>query len=788
MNFIINTIEGAIHQLRVQVTNEVSLSEFTVYGSAACGCSTYPFEIVEKNDKDCIIHIPALNSGIYKYQLFVKQIVSNKEFLVLEGKIIVEDRVGNSSTCALGNTTIADIAIDGDTVEVSVSIEKGAKGDKGDKGDAGVVDYSVLEPYATRDYVDAQMATVENTVQQVIENTKSDGYLTREDKMKMVQEYYGIDLSRYDNWVIYNDEGGIEVIEGEDIYMTNGANSTVEKWDAKGREIYIDGFYGKEITNFTLQSSGYSGYFEQSDATGSSGKGYYLIQFSMNNCPNLVKFRENGTESDNVIDCRYDLENETTYKDGVMGNFQGNDKLENIKIISNGDELVWCDFSGCKNLKTIDCNCSLKIGTSSYNGSPFRDCESLIEVPNFNFDNLTKGDYWFENCKSLQSFDKPLPNLVRGYAMFRDCKSLKTFTVEMPKLINMEEMFRNSGLTSWSSKIPEKVNSLWGTFCESDLESFTADLNNVTSLYTTFKDCKNLKTFDCDLSKVTKAVYAFSNTNLTSFNCELPELTSADSMFLGSKIENFDKELPKVTSLNGMFNGCKSLKNVTLKLPAFTTSLQQYVFSDAVVENCIIEIPNATNAVQYFFGNNCMIENCNYTYGGTSNHDKKLASNYSKITNMVANYPNVTGKLDNLLSDFMITNLEFNAPLVTSCRYLCHNNKTLTTFNGNLSSLRDGYYAFNNTNLTSFNCELPELTEGSMLFCKCKLDADSVERILTSIPGRTNSPSLGIGIKRSAVAKLQEITGGHNNPNSYTTKYVTYKGWWLYVKVEEEDL
>ena len=55
MNFIINTIEGAIHQLRVQVTNEVSLSEFTVYGSAACGCSTYPFEIVEKNDKGNVI-------------------------------------------------------------------------------------------------------------------------------------------------------------------------------------------------------------------------------------------------------------------------------------------------------------------------------------------------------------------------------------------------------------------------------------------------------------------------------------------------------------------------------------------------------------------------------------------------------------------------------------------------------------------------------------------------------------------------------------------------------------
>lgn len=281
MNFIINTIEGAIHQLRVQVTNEVSLSEFTVYGSAACGCSTYPFVIVEKNDKDCIINIPALNSGIYKYQLFVKQIVSNKEFLVLEGKIIVEDRVGNSSSCALGNTTIADIAIDGDTVEVSVTIDKGAKGDKGDKGDAGVVDYSVLEPYATRDYVDAQMATVENTVQQVIENTKSDGYLTREDKMKMVQEYYGIDLSHYNSWVIYNEFGGITA-HSDNVVITEPAFSDIEVIDFQGRYLTENIIYGtypcfsKEFINFSLSE--------------------YLSSVGLQKCPNLVRFHQKDVE------------------------------------------------------------------------------------------------------------------------------------------------------------------------------------------------------------------------------------------------------------------------------------------------------------------------------------------------------------------------------------------------------------------------------------------------------------------------------------------------------------
>jgi hypothetical protein len=156
---------------------------------------------------------------------------------------------------------------------------------------------------------------------------------------------------------------------------------------------------------------------------------------------------------------------------------------------------------------------------------------------------------------------------------------------------------------------------------------------------------------------------------------------------------------------------------------------------------------------------------------------------------MVANYPNVTGDLNSILATAKITNLEFNAPLVKRCSYLNRDNPSLTTFIGNLSSLESGTQAFYNCyNLTSFNCELPNLTEGTSMFYKCKLDADSVERILTSIPERTNSPQLTIGIKRSAVAKLREITGGGVPSTSYSTLYRNYKGWRLYVVVEEEDL
>jgi hypothetical protein len=71
------------------------------------------------------------------------------------------------------------------------------------------------------------------------------------------------------------------------------------------------------------------------------------------------------------------------------------------------------------------------------------------------------------------------------------------------------------------------------------------------------------------------------------------------------------------------------------------------------------------------------------------------------------------------------------------------------------------------------------------MFHDCKLDAESVERILTTIPTITNGKYLYLGISRSAVAKLKEITGQTNAPNyNYTSYYCNYKGWNLYVRAK----
>jgi hypothetical protein len=129
----------------------------------------------------------------------------------------------------------------------------------------------------------------------------------------------------------------------------------------------------------------------------------------------------------------------------------------------------------------------------------------------------------------------------------------------------------------------------------------------------------------------------------------------------------------------------------------------------------------------------------------------------------------------------------------------------IDSFSGNLDSLSDGRYMFSYCeNLTSFSSALPNLSNGYEMFTNCKLDADSVEKILTSIPtftssqsldentGSTKSPwddlfeeynggNLYLGIQESAAAKFTELTG--LTPNATEFQTVSFKGWTIYVKI-----
>ena len=175
-NNSIKTIEGTEYKVTLNVSSVASLEDFNVYGSCkpvgSCDKVVVPFKVADITNNTVVLLIPSLVSGNYQYQVFIKNIGSNVEYKVLEGRIEVTNRIGSHEVSNSPLETVADVTLHADTVEVTVEIkeapgrdgkdgvdgadgkdgvdgadgkdgkdgekgEKGEKGDKGDKGDKG---------------------------------------------------------------------------------------------------------------------------------------------------------------------------------------------------------------------------------------------------------------------------------------------------------------------------------------------------------------------------------------------------------------------------------------------------------------------------------------------------------------------------------------------------------------------------------------------------------------------------------------------------------------------------
>lgn len=85
----------------------------------------------------------------------------------------------------------------------------------------------------------------------------------------------------------------------------------------------------------------------------------------------------------------------------------------------------------------------------------------------------------------------------------------------------------------------------------------------------------------------------------------------------------------------------------------------------------------------------------------------------------------------------------------------CH---SLTSFRGDLSSLVDGdKMFFDCTNLTSFHSNLSSLKYGEDMFKGCKLDKESVINIANTLPTLQNRRRIDIGIDAS-LKRNKDIT------------------------------
>ena len=148
-NYELITMEGANYRLHIHLNGIEDVSDYEVYGYTqpvpSKGNIHYHFLNDEVIGNDVRLIIPPMARGIYQYQLFVKRVSTNQEFVLLSGRLEVQNRICDEATeTPLYQASASlDVAISGDEYHVDVTIHEGVNGrdgkdgEKGDKGDRG---------------------------------------------------------------------------------------------------------------------------------------------------------------------------------------------------------------------------------------------------------------------------------------------------------------------------------------------------------------------------------------------------------------------------------------------------------------------------------------------------------------------------------------------------------------------------------------------------------------------------------------------------------------------------
>jgi hypothetical protein len=225
-------------------------------------------------------------------------------------------------------------------------------------------------------------------------------------------------------------------------------------------------------------------------------------------------------------------------------------------------------------------------------------------------------------------------------------------------------------------------------------------------------------------------------------------------------LETFNCDLPNLTDGRGMFQYCTNLTSFTSKLSSLTDSYKMFYGCKLTSFNC--DLPSLTIGREMFYG-------C------------------SQLTSFNGDLSSLTD------SDYMftycsqLTTFSTDLPKLKNGQYMFYCCDNLTSFSSDLSSLTNGSSMFYHSSaLTAFSSDLSSLTNGNNMFRDCPLDAQSVERILTTIPdyGSEYLKSIGITMDVAACPKASEIVGlveGQTIPQNPSEIGVKHRGWWCYL-------
>lgn len=496
--------------------------------------------------------IPALNRGSHDYQVFIKQNTTNREFKILEGRIEVASRICNSNEEVSSEySTIADVSIDADTTEVTLTIEKGLQGERGERGEKGERgergeqgiqgEQGPQGPQGEQgpagesggvDFIAAEPINENSTgVAEAFNNSISIGYEAKtageaslaigncSGKSSVASNrtlLIGGDTNTYDgnnnivigvesqtsNWDKRpNASGGNQVVIGNNA-SAKGCNSVAIGADVKGvdRDNVVIGYNAKQNGWFgvTIGSGAIAGdeNYENSTLGSVANSGSYCVTIGKSartyKGPSVTIGAAATSQSDYATTIGYGANN--PYSNSVLligGNIQVLFASAASGVTSDGTSIIQVTDTGTgeQYTKTIK---ELFEGSTSAGGST--DSSSSFSWGDY-YTGLSKGyPTKYKDCDSTNAM------IYVNYDWHNDLDGNGAWNYNLESMSSAQPDFSNwtssngySDLRSFNSNMPN-INNLEFSFQNcSELESWVCDTPNCYNFNTTFRGCTKLK-------------------------------------------------------------------------------------------------------------------------------------------------------------------------------------------------------------------------------------------------------------------------------------------------------
>lgn len=266
------------------------------------------------------------------------------------------------------------------------------------------------------------------------------------------------------------------------------------------------------------------------------------------------------------------------------------------------------------------------------------------------------------------------------------------------------------------------------------------------------------KSYSCQTMTCGEGLF-FEDKDITFFNGSMKSLTNANSMFEGTFIEYFSHDdeqadFSSVTTAERMFAECRPLETVKGKFTSLKNAKEMFY-------NC----PSVTTW-------ECEWSDCIRVGSG-------MFYNCEGLTEF-------TGELSELeQGDWMfaqtgLTTFSGDLGSLRNGENMFLNCYELTSIISDLSRLKNGNSMFQGCELTTFQCPLTSLESAEYMFDSCRLTPQSVMFILDSIPTHISGEhKIGIGIACANTEDAKNVFAEQAGYNDWQTmtNYVTDKGW-----------